>query len=293
MSSSGSRSTALHRTAACGDALALRELLREGADPNARDYDGQTPLHLAARNEHPEVAKELLSQQHINLNPLEPSGHTPLMCAVMSGAAGIVGMLLDTKGVDVDPISPTQRPLLQQAIEAGHIKVIKRLLQDPRFDISCRWDYNSPLLASIRAGRDPVTLFVLRQGGLNDVRTPLGESALLLATRKGSLTVVKQILEDKKVDVNSTDHNGWNALRWTVWVGDMEMVKVLLADLRTDVHSVDSRGRSAFTIAKCYGICKMAVLLDQHICRTEQGSRRTTPAHSSREKCSYAMYCER
>jgi ankyrin repeat protein len=171
--------------------------------------------------------------------------------------------------------------------------VIKRLLQDPRFDISCRWDYNSPLLASIRAGRDPVTLFVLRQGGLNDVRTPLGESALLLATRKRSLTVVKQILEDKKVDVNSTDHNGWNALRWAVWVGDLEMIKVLLADLRTDVHSVDSDGRSAFTIAERHGNCRIAVSLNQHVERTEQGFCWTTPAHLSREKCSYAMYCER
>ncbi|KAL2794906.1 hypothetical protein BJX66DRAFT_303019 [Aspergillus keveii] len=73
----------------------------------------------------------------------------------------------------------------------------------------------------------------------------------------------------------------------------MEMVRVLLADPRTDVRSVDSHGRSAFTIAKPYGICKMAVLLDQHICRTEQGFFRTTLAHSSREKCSYMMFCER
>jgi ankyrin repeat protein len=287
------QSTPLHRAAACGDALAVRELLKKGADPNGRDYDDQTPLHLAARNKHQEVVKELLSQQHININPLEPSGHTPLMCAVESGATGVVGLLLETEGVNINPTSPTQRPLLQQAIEAGHIDTIKRLLQDPRFDISCRWDYNSPLLASIRAGRDPVTLFILSQGGLNDVRTLLQESALLLATRKGSLAVVKEILKDGKVDVNSTDHEGWNALRWAVSEGEMEIVRVLLADPRTDVRSVDSHGRSAFTIAKHYGICKMAVLLDQHIRRTEQGFLRTNLAHSSREKCSYTMFCER
>jgi ankyrin repeat protein len=285
--------TPLHRAAACGDALAVRDLLKKGADPNGRGYDDQTPLHLAARNKHQEVVKELLSQQHINLNPLEPSGHTPLMCAVESGATGVVGLLLETEGVDVDPISPTQRPLLQLAIEAGHIGTIERLLRDRRFDISCRWDYNSPLLASIRAGRDPVTLFVLSQGGLNDVRTPRGESALLLATRKGSLAVVKEILKDDKVDVDSTDHNGYNAFQWAVREGDLEMVQVLLANPRTNVRSVDSYGRSAFDIAEEYGNCRMAVLLNQHLDRTELGFRRTTQAHSSRGKCSYMMYCRR
>ncbi|KAL3466434.1 ankyrin repeat-containing domain protein [Aspergillus heterothallicus] len=210
----GSRYTALHRAAACGSASTVQKLLKKGADANARDYNNQTSLHLAARNKHQEVAEELLSQQHINLNALEPSGYTPLMCAVMSGATGIVGLLLETEGVDVEPTSPTQRPLLQLAIEAGHIDIIQRLLQDPRFNISCCWGYNSPLLASIRAGRDPVTLFVLSQGGLNDVQTPLWESALLLATRKGSLAVVKEILKHDKVDVNSTDYNRWNALLW-------------------------------------------------------------------------------
>jgi ankyrin repeat protein len=290
MSSYGSRSTALHRAAACGDALAVRELLKKRADPNGRDYDDQTPLHLAARNKHQEVVKELLSQEHINLNPLEPSGHTPLMCAVESGATGVVGLLLETEGVDVDPTSPTQRPLLQLAIEAGHIDTIKRLLRDPRFDISCRWDYNSPLLASIRAGRDPVTLFVLSQGGLNDVRTPHGESALLLATRKGSLAVVNEILKHDKVDVNSTDHNRWNALLWAVSEGNMEMVQVLLADPRTDVHSVDSDGRSALAIAEDYGNCKMAVLLNHHIEQASAGRLGHTHVGG---KCSYTMYCRR
>jgi ankyrin repeat protein len=290
MSSSGSRSTALHRAAACGSASTFRKLLKKGADANARDYENQTPLHLAARNKRQEVAKELLSQQHINLNALEPSGHTPLMCAVMSGATGIVGLLLETEGVDVDPTSPTQRPLLQLAIEAGHIDTIKRLLRDPRFDISCRWDYNSPLLASIRAGRDPVTLFVLSQGGLNDVRTPHGESALLLATRKGSLAVVKEILRDDKVDVNSTNHNGWNALQWAVREGDMEMVQVLLEDPRTDVHSVNSDGQCALAIAEDYGKCKMAVLLSHHLEQASAGRLGHTHVGG---KCSYTMYCRR
>jgi hypothetical protein len=49
----------------------------------------------------------------------------------------------------------------------------------------------------------------------------------------------------------------------------LEMVQVLLANPRTDVHSVDSDGQSALTVAEDYGQCKMAVLLNQHVERTE------------------------
>ncbi|GMG09336.1 ankyrin repeat-containing domain protein [Aspergillus flavus] len=246
----------LHHAAANGNASTVRELLEQELNVNARDCDGQTPLHLAARNGHQEVVKVPISQHDVDLNAWEPSHHTPLMCAVMSGATEVVGLLLGTKGVEVDTTSHTQRPLLQLAIEGGHIDTIQRLLQDSRLDISSNWGCNSPLLASIWAGRDSVTLFVLSQGGLSDVRTPLGESALLLAIRKGSPAVVKEILKDDTVVVNSTDHNGWNAIRCTASEGNMEIVRILLADRSTDMSSVDlkdavniARARRHFTIA--------------------------------------------
>ncbi|KAL2830947.1 ankyrin repeat-containing domain protein [Aspergillus pseudoustus] len=264
---------ALHHAAANGYAPTVRELLENEFDPNARDPYTLTPLHLAASNGHQEVVELLLSQQYINLNAVDCRGYTPLTCAVMSGAAGIVGLLLEKEGVDVNTTSPTQRPLLQLAIEGAHIGTIRRLLQDPRFDISCRWGCNSPLLAAIRAGRDSITLFVLRQGGLDNVRTPLGENALLLATRKGSLAVVKEILKDNEVDVNSTDHSGWNALRWATREGNREMVQILLAHPRTGVNLFGLDGRSALTIAMHYGYCDIAVLLDQHEEQPARGFR--------------------
>ncbi|KAL2801902.1 ankyrin repeat-containing domain protein [Aspergillus granulosus] len=276
------RYTALHHAAANGNASTVRELLEQELNINVRDCDGQTPLHLAARNGHQEVVKVLLSQQHINLNAWEPSHYTPLMCAVMSGATEVAGLLLDTKGVEVDTTSYTQRHLLQLAIEGGHIGTIRRLLQDPRLDVSSNWGYNSPLLASIRAGRDPVTLFVLSQGGLNDVRTPLGESALLLAIRKGSPAVVKEILKDDTVDVNSTDHNGWNALRCAASGGNMKIVRILLVDRRTDVKSVDLI--AAVKIAMARRHFKIAVVLKRHFLKT------TRRVYSKRRGRLYTKY---
>jgi len=46
----GRQRTALHLAAAVGATDTVRELIAAGADPNAPDCNGDTPLHIAARN---------------------------------------------------------------------------------------------------------------------------------------------------------------------------------------------------------------------------------------------------
>ncbi|PTB37383.1 hypothetical protein M441DRAFT_112040, partial [Trichoderma asperellum CBS 433.97] len=51
--------TLAHITALNGSPNSLRLLLQRGADTNAADMLGRTPLHLAARNSHPECVSAL------------------------------------------------------------------------------------------------------------------------------------------------------------------------------------------------------------------------------------------
>lgn len=50
----------LHIAALWGDVEYVELLLKHGADPNARDKDGRTPLHYVAFNGHVEIVKVLL-----------------------------------------------------------------------------------------------------------------------------------------------------------------------------------------------------------------------------------------
>jgi ankyrin repeat protein len=58
----------------------IEELLKHGADPNARDCDSRTPLHHAAENALEAVM--FLIQHRVDLNPEDQYGFTPLVLAI-------------------------------------------------------------------------------------------------------------------------------------------------------------------------------------------------------------------
>lgn len=75
--------TPLHYAACDGDLGAARQLLRESADPSARDDNGWTPLHFAAQGSHFAIAEELVARG-ADIDAVDEHGHTPLSTAVFN-----------------------------------------------------------------------------------------------------------------------------------------------------------------------------------------------------------------
>jgi len=81
----------LHWAARKGDRDVAELLILKGANVNAADKTGTTPLHWAARAGHKEVA-ELLILKGANVNTADQTGATPLHWAV--GHDEVVDLLI-------------------------------------------------------------------------------------------------------------------------------------------------------------------------------------------------------
>ena len=90
--------SALHIVAKRHDASWLTFLLSRGAQPDAKDRQGNTPLMIAAQGGDTEEAR-LLLQAGANPNPINSSGETPLIRAVQHRDLAMV-RLLSSNGAD-------------------------------------------------------------------------------------------------------------------------------------------------------------------------------------------------
>ncbi|KHN74170.1 Ankyrin-2 [Toxocara canis] len=89
--------TALHFAAKHGQLAVSQTLLALGANPNARDDKGQTPLHLAAENDFPDVVKLFLKMKQNNrgvLTAVDLNGFTCAHIAAMKGSLAVVKELM-------------------------------------------------------------------------------------------------------------------------------------------------------------------------------------------------------
>ena len=80
-----------------GDVQEMRRLVAGGLDPNTKDYDGRTALHLAASEGRLHALRYLL-QLKVNVNPTDRWGNTPLDDALRKEHSSLVSMLTEHGG---------------------------------------------------------------------------------------------------------------------------------------------------------------------------------------------------
>ena len=161
--------TALIWAAHWDDREAVALLLGVGADVNAADDHGVTPLMRASENASPEMVEALLAAG-ADAGVAQASGLTPLMVAAHTGSVWVVRALL-AHGADVNAATAeTEATALMWAVAAPHRDIVRVLLERGA-DISASSTKGmTPLLTAAGSGNiDTAKLLIAAGAAVNDV----------------------------------------------------------------------------------------------------------------------------
>lgn len=120
--------TILHLAIQCAELPVVEYVLSDGAsviDVNAKDKDGNTPLHLAAMQGRGQIVRLLLAQPNINDSIANTSGKLPLDLA---RTPDIFQQLQLSRSLFVD----TKIKEIQLLISGGNYKALSDVLEEPR-----------------------------------------------------------------------------------------------------------------------------------------------------------------
>ena len=217
----------LLRASILGKFAIVKMLVEAGADVRVTNNRGDTCLILAAISGHTETVRYLAGLKDVDVNHALNNGHTALHWAVHEGPPDVVQVLIDA-GADMEAKDDRGRSALLRASISGKIAAVKMLVE---------------------AG-----------AGVRFTDTK-GATCFTLAAFFGHTETVRYLVGLKDVDVSHSQNNGLTALHHVAHEGHRDVTQVLI-DAGADIEAKDGLGFSPLLRASILGkfaIVKMLV----------------------------------
>lgn len=213
----------------------ILELHAQGANINAANRNGDTPLHVAAREDHTDVIEALL-QCGAHPRPSKPdnAAHTPLADAVRFGNLSAAKLLAERGGFD-ERLDGEGLTLFLQAIKRDKADIARALARAGANVCARSPAGESALYIAISSRNRNSALFLLDLPEMaREINAPLqleneaSRSFLQMCAVRKDETVIKKLLA-LGANPNIRDSEGWTALGRVTEDADDEVAALLLA----------------------------------------------------------------
>ncbi|CAO2653405.1 Nn.00g028160.m01.CDS01 [Neocucurbitaria sp. VM-36] len=298
------------QAASSGNIAMLEAFINSGIELNTEAYEGSTALHYAARAGQTAAVQFLLGQG-ANVKTTNRHGRMPFYEAILSRNPDTVSLLLRvTEKEELDRNLPHwiarsgsfeamqvcaehlgtafmtmyHQDIFTAAAGRGHTSMIAALVRCPDFDINGRNEAGSaPIHQAVRHGRFEVLETLLACEGIDlNIETRVRSlTPLHIATYKGHLEIVKILLNQTTVKVNSVTKEHETPLHLAIIKKHTEVVKHLIHHDDVDINAKGLGEQTPLHLAASIGHVRVVEYIINHdgLDINPKNSNEQTPLH--------------
>jgi len=235
--------TPLHTAVQASSEEAIKLLSEQGANIMVKDIYGNSPLHYAAETGQLEVAKLLIAHWgHDIVNIKNSNNETALHWAAKGGHLEVVDLLI-RQGTNVETKDKSGNSPIHYAAEAGQLKVIKLLIKEWSGNVNAKNNNNeSALHHAAKKGHVTVVRFLIKKGITIDSQNKHGYNPLSLAVENRHAAVIN-FLKKKGANIDTVDDEDRTPLHWAALQGHTELIK----QLKEEGANIDVRDQDGYT----------------------------------------------
>jgi len=247
----GNGNTALHRAIYNRNNYPVQKLLNAGANPLTKNSNGDTPFNLAVRNENWQTVSTMFEKGVLEKMKAADDYADAIIklfyTAIDQKAGGWLVNKLLPEITDINAGADRGRALLHLVARRGEDSLLLKFLERPEADINLKDRAGrTALFYAIQEEKSDTAKLLLDRGAKVSVVDSKGVTPLVVAARKGSIPLMRQMIKKLEEEKQKPDLNA--ALLAAAAEGHARAVEMIV-HWGADKETANEKGETALILA--------------------------------------------